>query len=200
MLSDTRDHQGGSSSSAAAAVGFVRPRYICYSLTDRWTKKKPKLTHKHTADLREAALPLQTSTGRTLVKRDWPGRWYDWRVGPAVVCQTQSTNQRKQKTLCSGGAGRSHPEHVIQRQCDVISQSASSSRPAYMRVDANSTQDLALSLLSSSAFVVPSLIEETSTGSLSTCWGNLRLQLVVEAQSLVSQFNRVFVPGETFSC
>lgn len=47
---------------------------------------------------------------------DWPGWWYYLKEPDrAVVCQKQSTKQKKiKKHLCSGSAGRSHFEHVIE--------------------------------------------------------------------------------------
>lgn len=66
------------------------------------------------------------------------------RFGGGLRGWTLKTNKNQTKT-CSGSAGRSHCERVVdKRRYDIIRGGARSVCAAYVRVDANSARDLAL--------------------------------------------------------
>lgn len=69
-----------------------------------------KLTHKHAAHLQVEALPLQTSTCRTPSIGQVDGKT---RV-PHNGHLPEAKHKKKQKNFCSGSAGRSHCELVIE--------------------------------------------------------------------------------------
>lgn len=162
----------------AAAVGFGL-QYVCLtasSSTNRWTSKKTN-TQTRSRPPRDSS----ASANKHRMDSHWPGWWYDCRVKRAVVCQKHSTKQNK-KNLCSGSAGRSHCERVIemavwhnQSECEVQLSCLQEGRCK------QHSGSHALVAMQQHCFRSPAVhswfclwSRVTSTGSLSTCWGNLK--------------------------
>lgn len=82
----------------------------------------------------------------------------------------ETERKTEKKHFAQGVAAAPTPSVSSKWRYDVIGQRARAGRPAYARVDANRTRDLALWL----RLAVWCRTEETSAGSLSTCWGELK--------------------------
>lgn len=152
--------------------GGFRLRYICLlapSLTGRWTKKKPQTnTQTHCRPPRDSSASAnkhrtdsQTWLARLMVRLE---------SGASSRLPDAEHKQKKTKDTCAQGVQAARTLSMSSKwQYDIISQSASSSRPAYMRVDANSTQDLTLSLQCSST----ALAFQQCVHSSVSDWGNI---------------------------
>lgn len=108
----------------------------------------------------------------------WLARLVERPRSPSKRSSARSRAQNKKKKLGAQGVQAARTVSMSWKwRYDIISRSTRSSRPAYMRVNANSSQDLTLSspccCSRSAATSSFSLLEETSAGSLSTCRGRL---------------------------
>lgn len=120
--------------------------------------------------------------------RDWPG-CYNWRVRPAVICRHREQNK-------NSGAQEVQAARTLNVsstwQCDVIElESEAESSCLHEGECKQDSGPRTRSCL---------WLRKHQQGASPPVEAILSLQRVVEAHSLVSQFNRVFARRETFSC